>query len=54
MRTVYRVAGDQLVALGYATDDEVRRVKRQPAYVVERVRARCTAPSAKPVTPPAT
>ncbi len=37
LRTVYRVAGDQLVALGYATPDEVRRVKRQPAYVVERV-----------------
>ncbi|MEY2424838.1 MAG: hypothetical protein QOI61_410 [Actinomycetota bacterium] len=36
-RTVYRIAGEQLVALGYATEDEVRRVKRQPAYVFDRV-----------------
>ncbi len=36
-RAVYRIAGPQLVALGYATEEEVRRVQRQPAYVVDRV-----------------
>lgn len=38
VRTVYRIAGAQLVALGYVTADEVRRVKRRPAYLLDRGR----------------
>jgi hypothetical protein len=36
VRTVYRIAGAQLVALGYITADEFRRVTRRPAYVLDR------------------
>lgn len=43
LRTVYRVGGERLVALGYCTDDELRAVRRQPAYWADaamRVRRR--------------
>ncbi len=36
LRAVYRVAGAQLAALGYVTEDELRRVKRRPSYVFDR------------------
>jgi hypothetical protein len=43
LRTIYRLAGAQLVALGYMTPAELAAIKREPAYVVaaatERVRA---------------
>jgi hypothetical protein len=35
LRTVYRIAGRQLEALGYVSAEDLRHVKRQPAYVVD-------------------
>lgn len=33
LRTIYRVAGNQLVALGYMTPAELRAARREPAYM---------------------
>lgn len=43
LRTIYRVAGSQLVALGYMSAAELAAVKREPAYVAHAVTYRVTA-----------
>ncbi len=43
LRTIYRVAGPQLVALGYMTPGELATVKRDPAYVAAAAADRLTA-----------
>ena len=39
LRTVYRVAGDQLVALDYMTAEELAEARRAPSYAAASVTA---------------
>jgi hypothetical protein len=48
LRTIYRIAGDQLVALGYMTAEELAAVRRDPAYIAAAAAARLKA-QAKPI-----